>query len=139
MSISLIAQSDAEDGILIRNHYITKADVPVKEWDMLSDTLTKTIKIAKSGTIFTVHKIKKDSLIIKFWNFYNGSQKGKYIGSNTNEHYFVIDIETLNAYAIPYNGQSNNFTWGLILFPTKIRFSNDNGGSFNFTSDAGSN
>ncbi len=160
VSISLIAQTDAEDGILIGNHYITKADILLAEWNMTgASSFEDSNKIAKSGAIFTIHKIKDSSLIIKFWMFSKKSStkknwcqsndsselakdsvpptdncsSNKYIGYHTNEKYFVIDIKSLNTYATPYNGRSNNFTWGLILFPTKIRFANGSGGSFNFT------
>lgn len=57
---------------------------------------------------------------------------GAYIDSRANGKHFLIDLEDLDGKCGPYNGNGNEFTWGAVTIPIKMRFGDGNNRYFSF-------
>lgn len=106
---------------------------------------------ASHNVKFTVTGFTADNFIkVTFWRFtYPGGSAGWnkarsratvydfpdssiYVGSWSNYKEFAIKPDDLNSYCVSYFGSKNEFTWGFMTLPIKLRSSNDQGGVFNY-------
>jgi hypothetical protein len=132
-----------------------KAKVPVlvtKKYHKENDPNWKdTICEAKAGYVFQVIDVKSEEVLIRWWDFEEGSiaRQQKKLEENNGDRLmganglelisflntslnYVITLTDLNGKCIPYHGASNSFTWGAVTMPVKLRLGNGSHRYFSF-------
>lgn len=123
--------------------YITDVDIVCTEYDIVNRAPLPTKYVAKKNTKFTVYEIINGKLLVKFWD-YNTKKKNitkdtqiqpnqnlnpteyKYISSETNGNYFLLDLEDYNKKTAEYYGTKHSVIWGFSTLPIKMRFRQEN-------------
>lgn len=135
--ISFLSAKSQDNDNITGKFYITNIDISVNEINILDTTIVADSKyIAKSGTKFTAYEIKENNqLLIKFWK-YDGNIQSKpkknnnelysYISEETNNRYFIMNLDDFNKKTSEFNGTNHSFIWGFSTIPIKLRFKNDN-------------
>lgn len=131
-----------EKGNITGKFYIADVDIVVEEYNITKEkTIVNPKKyIAQRNTKFTAHEIIDKKLLVKFWKYKDNTENSasnqtqpvtpeeeyKYISINTNDKYFLIDLEEFNKKTSEYNGSNHSVIWGFSTLPIKLRFSGEN-------------
>lgn len=131
--ISFLSAKGQNKDNITGKFYITNIDIAVSELNILDSTIVTNSKyIARSGTKFTAYEIKKNNLLlIKFWKYKdsvktNNNELYSYISEETNNRYFIMNLDDFNKKTSEFNGKNHSFIWGFSTLPIKLRFKNGN-------------
>lgn len=127
-----------EQNNITGNFYVTNIDIPVVQFDLVTGKpVAGSNAIARRNTKFTAYRIKKEKLVVKFWNYgdsispegqnqpLNKDEGTPYVSKETDGKYFLIDLEDFNKMTSPFFGSKHSVVWGFSTIPIKLRFKNE--------------
>lgn len=106
-------------------------------WNFPKQTVDSQQKKKDGSGIITAEDmntlLEKDKLMLTEEDIINKlNLEYSYIGNWANYLQFKMKLEYLNDKTIEYHSASNNFTYGVMTLPIKVRFGNGNDRFFNF-------
>lgn len=123
---------------------LTTLNAELDSVSALIDAAKDTVQHLEARVQYTVERLaainadpndRRDAIYVKGDKF-DYSTLGAYVDGRANGRQFIIELSDLDSKCTPYNGNANDFTWGAVTVPIKMRFGDGDRRQFSFEASA---